>query len=685
MALLAVSSPYNYLANLYLCTFIMRLINAKTLVIREFVGRHIPQYAILSHTWGDDEVTLQDMQAGRASSKKGYGKIIQACEHAKFHCLKWVWVDTCCIDKSSSAELSEAINSMYDWYAKSTICYAYLADVKPVSQDQNNTGTATGNFDGVAEAMRKARWFTRGWTLQELIAPKIVIFFGQGWWHIGEKSAAGLGEIIADISGLPLDLIYGLKSLAQYSVAQKMSWAANRQCTRPEDMAYSLLGLFEVNIPLLYGEGVNAFTRLQEEILKETDDHSLLAWTVPKCSRRAWSLESVFAKSPADFARYKNIQGNIFDSGVPSTMTNRGLQIRLRVSKQQHSVESHLYHGNPACEVFYAFLNAGLVNSKDSSVKLVSIKLIRTPQLTNRHGQSINRYARLATPTLSHIHLKDDDTETVHALNSESEPVYIHKRLFEWEESRFGFGGIHLQNLPIARTLCPLLKTKPEDYDSTYGYNVRTFYYPGLSGTSQVAGGNMNLNPRQEMHWSALYGCIQFGPEIDNSLIGPHYTIFGVESLWSGYPPFCILLGFDEQGLHFGIRRGRFSLSDTSDSQVLDTLWSGLLSPLNPRTRQGDCWKMRGELARDTARVGDLEIEVRLIREDPNTRAGESAGIRLHFLIVTSFSKVDRDAGVEDEKKESASMDKLIDGIVKRGSGFMTILGRRSNQPSIQS
>ncbi|KAI0006796.1 HET-domain-containing protein [Xylariaceae sp. FL0662B] len=612
------------------------------------------------------------MQTDSAKGKQGYDKIIQACEHAKRHGLRWVWVDTCCIDKSSSAELSEAINSMYEWYAKSDICYAYLADVEPVPENEHE------NFDGIARALKTARWFTRGWTLQELIAPQIVIFYGQGWWHIGEKCAAGLGIIISDISGLPVDLTYGSRSLARYSVAEKMSWAANRQCTRPEDVAYSLIGLFGVNIPLLYGEGDNAFTRLQEEILKETDDHSLLAWTVPKRSPRAWPLESVFAKSPADFAQSSNIKGNIFDSGVPSTMTNRGLQIRLRVSKQQHSLESHLYHGNPACAVFDAFLNAGVIDAGDPSVKLISIKLVRTPQLTVRHVQSFNRYARLVTPTLGRIEVNDDDAETIHALNSKFEPIYIHKRLFEWEENRFGFGGIHLQNLPIARTLCPLLKAKPEDYDSTYGYGVRTLYYPGLSGTSQVADCNMNLNPRQEMEWSALYGCIQFGPEIQNPLIEPHYTIFGVESLWSGHPPFCILLGFNDQCIHFGIRRGRFSLSDTSECQILDTLWSGLLNPHNPKTRHGDCWKMYGELARDCTRVGDLDVEVTLIREDPNTPDGKAAGTRLHFLIVTTFSKVVREGDVEADRKH-ASIDRLIDGIAKRGCGFMTVLGRSPN------
>ncbi|OTB15397.1 hypothetical protein K445DRAFT_75351 [Daldinia sp. EC12] len=146
----------------------MRLLDVDMLELHEFIGSQIPkyQYVILSHTWDEGEVSLQDLQAGRGPSKRGYEKIVLTCEQAKRHRYRWDWVDTCCIDKTSSAELSEAINSMYQWYKESAVCYAYLTDV-----DDN-----------------VSRWFTRAWTLQELIAPSHIIFYGRGWADIGKRS-----------------------------------------------------------------------------------------------------------------------------------------------------------------------------------------------------------------------------------------------------------------------------------------------------------------------------------------------------------------------------------------------------------------------------------------------------------------------------------------------------------------
>jgi hypothetical protein len=221
----------------------MRLLNTRTRKLEEFFGEAIPKYAILSHTWGENEVTFKDIE--RDGYKSGSVKI-DGClaEYGP----PYVWIDTCCIDKSSSAELSEAINSMWSWYSKADVCYVYLSDVPP--------GDVPGRKDS---AFRKSRWFTRGWTLQELIAPDHVVFYDSSWELIGRKirytSDEKLPGILADITRIPKGYLNGKEHVERASIAQRMSWAANRETKRVEDIAYSLLGIFGVNMAMLYGEG----------------------------------------------------------------------------------------------------------------------------------------------------------------------------------------------------------------------------------------------------------------------------------------------------------------------------------------------------------------------------------------------------------------------------------------------
>ena len=165
-------------------------------------------------------------------------------------------------DKSSSAELSEAINSMYRWNKGAKVCYTYLADM-----------TLT-DVNMAKSALRNCRWFSRGWTLQELIAPSWLILFDANWSMIGTKYS--LRKELSQITGIDQGVISG-ESLRNTSVAQKMSWASERTTTRVEDMAYSLLGIFGVFMPILYGEGQNAFKRLQLEIIASSSDHSIFA------------------------------------------------------------------------------------------------------------------------------------------------------------------------------------------------------------------------------------------------------------------------------------------------------------------------------------------------------------------------------------------------------------------------
>ncbi len=251
----------------------MRLLHATNLKVEEFVESQSKSYtyAILSHTWQDEEITFQDMQGELPTHKKGFSKLKSSCIQAKKDGYEYIWIDTCCIDKSSSAELSEAINSMYRWYKEAAICYAYLSDV--LSSEVEDPWHNRSRF-------RKSRWFTRGWTLQELIAPRQLIFLSESWTELGTKTE--LVKLISDITTIDRDiLLSGNIGRSTVSVARRMSWAARRITTRVEDRAYSLLGIFDVNMPLLYGEGYKAFIRLQEEILKQTDDESIFANYLP--------------------------------------------------------------------------------------------------------------------------------------------------------------------------------------------------------------------------------------------------------------------------------------------------------------------------------------------------------------------------------------------------------------------
>ncbi|KAF5559021.1 het domain-containing protein [Fusarium mexicanum] len=306
----------------------MRLINTTTLEVEEFFDVSIPEYAILSHTWGDGEVSLQDW-ADRKNRrfKPGFQKIIWACNQAAKDQLTHVWVDTNCIDKSSSAELSEAINSMFRWYRRSAVCYVYLEDVPALTLDEC---TKSGS------AFRNARWFTRGWTLQELIAPPNVSFFSRNWTMIATKSE--LAPCITEITGIPWScLLKGRLSkahpLRRYSVAQRMAWASSRSTTRIEDQAYSLLGLFDISMPLVYGEGFEAFTRLLGEIVQKYADHSFFASRlqyVDFLPRSPWEFsnsQSVVVSSSPQLQRHYTPG----DHSYPFHLTNTGLQITLPI------------------------------------------------------------------------------------------------------------------------------------------------------------------------------------------------------------------------------------------------------------------------------------------------------------------------------------------------------------------
>lgn len=335
----------------------MRLLNTKTLELTTY-PRNCPPYAILSHTWGDNEAPFEAFVAkpkwrrGLSRLRKcKYPKVIQACSLAKKQGYDWIWIDTCCIDNSSSTELSEAINSMYIYYEKSSICIAYLVDVDV---------DVSSPSEDLAMSLASSRWFTRGWTLQELIAPAVVEFYNKDWVEIGTK--VSLSSTLEKITTIPAALFsqawhtltaggMARQSLHLLSVAQKLSWAAGRETTRAEDIAYCLMGLFDVHMPLLYGEGeAKAFARLQAEIAKNTNDQSLFAWG-------SWHDESgcdgtnlcysLFAPHPNCFSglgdirtKYSRLISILDHWASPFQMPNDGyLRIKMRVCRNQE-------HGN---------------------------------------------------------------------------------------------------------------------------------------------------------------------------------------------------------------------------------------------------------------------------------------------------------------------------------------------------
>ncbi|KAG4439971.1 hypothetical protein IFR05_004545 [Cadophora sp. M221] len=243
----------------------MRLLQSDddgNLSLTEFYEDNMPEYAILSHRWETEEVTFRDLLDGTSRTKAGYGKIQFCGEQARRDKLEYFWVDTCCIDKSSSAELSEAINSMFRWYQKAARCYVYLSDVSIREPEASDT-SAGCTWES---AFRASKWFTRGWTLQELLAPRSVEFFSGEHNRLGDKET--LEQQIHEITGIPTTALRQY-SLSEFDVKERFLWAKSRQTTRGEDKAYSLFGIFDVQMPLLYGEGeAKAFQRLQEAIDK---------------------------------------------------------------------------------------------------------------------------------------------------------------------------------------------------------------------------------------------------------------------------------------------------------------------------------------------------------------------------------------------------------------------------------
>ncbi|KAF2636549.1 HET-domain-containing protein, partial [Massarina eburnea CBS 473.64] len=314
----------------------MYLLNTSTLKLKSFL-EDIPPYVILSHTWGDGEVTFDDIDQPRAKEMKGYSKITGCCKQAVLDGFEWVWIDTCCIDKRSSSDLSEAINSMYAWYWRAEICYVHLSDVYTDERDYETHQTSLWMKIAYFESLllrydttiiHNARWFTRGWTLQELLASQYMEFYNAEWKYLGTKSS--LIDDIERATNIRKTFLRDREKIKYAPIATKFSWASMRNTTRPEDIAYCLLGLVDVNMPMLYGEGKKAFYRLQIELLKKTNEHTIFAWGL-----RDWAVDNkgILSNSPRVFHGHDCLQTT--EGSGTHEVTNGGLRIRLKCVKRE--------------------------------------------------------------------------------------------------------------------------------------------------------------------------------------------------------------------------------------------------------------------------------------------------------------------------------------------------------------
>lgn len=297
----------------------MHLLHISSKKLEEFVDP--PEYAILSHRWREEEVLFSDIHREHAKGMKGYAKIEGCCEQARRDGYHYVWIDTCCIDKNSSAALAEAINSMFTWYEDAQVCYVYLDDVA----DNGDLNTES--------AFAKSEWFTRGWTLQELIAPTSLFFFDSRWREIGSKNS--LAGLLSSITRVHADVLTRVNAgsdklmatRATFSVATRMSWAVGRKTTRPEDRAYSLMGIFKVHMPVIYGEGEKkAFFRLQLEIMSTSHDQSIFAWSNPVAGGHKSGI-GPFALYPDCFAKSGDVEDVPSDQWVRYSQKFIGLNI----------------------------------------------------------------------------------------------------------------------------------------------------------------------------------------------------------------------------------------------------------------------------------------------------------------------------------------------------------------------
>ncbi|KAF3807722.1 hypothetical protein GCG54_00007455 [Colletotrichum gloeosporioides] len=341
----------------------MKLVHTATLQICAFSYPPPVQYAVLSHTWSSP----QDNESN--SSREEI--VRKVCHLARVHELDFVWIDALCIDKSSSADVSTTINLLPKYLERAAICFAFLGDLPcRVSAPCRVTWA-------------QCRFWRRTWTLQELVLPSRVQFYDASWHLRGGHTSQNLHPLISGITGIDEDVLCHQRSLQHTSVARKMSWAAFKEASNPEDLVYSLLGLFYVRMPTIYGEGKSrAFRRLQEEILRHTNDSTLFAWTstVEEDNRGA------FANSPDEFLSF----GRTTQARVPihfegfAIPTSRGIIISGPVLDQPQGTLLYLGpengHGQGEIELHHGIL---LRSRPDETFGRISTSQVKTLPLAS--------------------------------------------------------------------------------------------------------------------------------------------------------------------------------------------------------------------------------------------------------------------------------------------------------------
>ncbi|KAF2025157.1 HET-domain-containing protein [Setomelanomma holmii] len=331
--------------------------DSKVSLVDPRFGTNDIRYAILSHTWGPvgDEVTFRDLQQGTGKGKAGFTKIAWCGQQAKKDSLQYFWVDTCCIDKSNSQELQESINSIYRWYQQAESCYVYLSDVCNSTLD-DAAGQAAPRWK---PAFRRSRWFTRGWTLQELIAPSSVEFFSKDDFYLGNKLS--LEITINEVTSVAISALRHQAPLSHFSVDERLSWAKGRVTTREEDSAYCLLGIFDVQMPLVYAEGrEKALKQLRREILEQHDDAEAPHTIVEQLDRDKMSThhgllwikgKPGLGKSTLMKFAYVHTRRKLKDSVVVSFFSNaRGAELAKSTVGTYRSLLAQLFERDPALQ-----------------------------------------------------------------------------------------------------------------------------------------------------------------------------------------------------------------------------------------------------------------------------------------------------------------------------------------------
>ncbi|KAF5590989.1 beta transducin [Fusarium pseudocircinatum] len=327
----------------------MRLLQTKSHELFEAsdIPVPFPSYAILSHTWisSKDEITYQDMKTRTGDIKNnvykqmGWSKLKNYCDRASEDGWEWAWMDTCCIDKTNPADTQEAINAMFRWYQRAGVCYAYLDDVDfakasqmPFPGDTDIARIVNSSRVALRDEFIGAKWFTRGWTLQELLAPHYLMFVDKEWRHMGTRETWALEiEKASNIEARHLNA-FKPTDFTSCSIAMRFSWASGRETTVEEDESYSLLGLFGISLPLIYGEGGRqAFNRLQRQLIHVYPDDSVFAWkgSEPDPKPR-WGI---LARSVKDFWDASKVTEGQY--GNAYSMTNRGLEITSKCWRQR--------------------------------------------------------------------------------------------------------------------------------------------------------------------------------------------------------------------------------------------------------------------------------------------------------------------------------------------------------------